>query len=688
LRRTQRTSGGPVERGGGQRRAIRATGILEILVASSLLYAVLARADEESSPAQSAPENLVVTGIRMAELPDDPSSFTTVLETDAFRGEGKSLEDMLAESVGVQVRRFGGPGQPAELSIRGSTGSQVVILLDGVRLNTAQSGSVDLSTIPAALVQRIEVSRGGASVQTGSDAIGGVVNIVTRRVSDQPTTNLKGGAGSFGTWQASATQTGRIGGFELVAGYDFFTTDGDFKFQTAKVEVDGVEFPELVGKVKRVNNETENHSGLVKVAREFGETLRVSFTDDFFYGSAGRPGPALGPGGLALQSQTAHQRRTRNLSDLALEATDVAGWGVDAALRVYHRFDRSRYRDPNPPIGAPVSSDNRNHAFGGRGSIERSAEFGFTEHRASLGVELRRDWLDAKHASNRDRNTYGVFFQDELDFFDDRLTLIPAFRFDRTDGFGSEWLPRLGVVVTPWPWLRLKGNVERAYRVPNFDELYFNEGSLRGNPSLDPEESWNADLGVQFGFERVWIFDDISFEVAGFHNEINDSIVFQLVSLNVIAATNTGDATMTGVELAGGLRLFDWIEFSGNYTWLDSEDRRTKKSLPGRADEEYLLRLAIGPSDGLFKLVGERQHTSSIPVRSGGASKLPSRTIYNASLTFDFARLPGFRERWRLFARRLAVSVIGTNLADRSVRDALGFPQPGRTLLFQGEVAW
>jgi hypothetical protein len=235
---------------------------------------------------------------------------------------------------------------------------------------------------------------------------------------------------------------------------------------------------------------------------------------------------------------------------------------------------------------------------------------------------------------------------------------------------------------------RLKGNLERAYRVPNFDELYFNEGSLRGNPSLNPEESWNADGGVQLGFDEIWIFDDISVEVVGFHNEIEDSIVFQLVSLNVIAATNTGDATVTGVELAGAFRLFDWIEFSGNYTRLDSEDERTKESLPGRADEEHLLRLAIGPSDGLFKLVGERQYTSSIPVRSGGTSKLPGRTIYNASFTFDFAKLRLVPERWRLGARRLALSVIGTNLDDRSVRDALGFPQPGRTLLFQAEAAW
>lgn len=672
-----------MERRSGRRRAMRAAGILWVLALPPL-----ARGEEDAPPPETPPETLVILGVRPTELADDPSSFTTVIDTSAFLGEGKSLEDMLSESVGVQVRRFGGPGQPAELSIRGSTGSQVVILLDGVRLNTAQSGSVDLSTIPAELIDRIDVSRGGASVQTGSDAIGGVVNIITKRVSERPTSSASGGAGSFGTWQASATQTGRIAGLELVAGYDFFTTDGDYEFQTAKVEVDDVEYPELVGEVKRVNNETENHAGLLKLARDVGDGVRIAVTDDFFYGSSGRPGPAIGPGGLALQSQTAHQRRTRNLADVSLEASDLAGLGLDGALRVYHRYDRSRYRDPDPPIGAPVSSDNRNHALGGRGSIERSGELGFTEHRASLGLEIRRDWLVAEGASNRNRNTYGVFAQDELEWLDGRLSVVPALRFDRTDGFGTEWLPRIGVVVTPWPFVRLKGNLERAYRVPNFDELYFNEGSLRGNPALDPEKSWNADLGIELGFDQLWMVDDIHLEAVGFHNEIDDSIVFQLVSLNVIAATNTGKARVSGVELTGGFHLFEWIEFSGNYTWLDSEDDSTHESLPGRADEELLLRLAVGSPDGLFKLVGERQYTSSIPIRSGGGSKLPSRALYNASLTFDFAKLLAIPERWRLHARRLALSVIGTNLEDRSVRDVLGFPQPGRTLLFKAEVAW
>ena len=101
------------------------------------------------------------------ERPDDPTAFTRVIEVEDYAGEDKQLEDLLESTPGVFVRRFGGPGEPSEVSIRGSSGSQVVVLLDGVRLNSAQSGTVDLSTIPLDLIERIEVTRGGGAVESG-----------------------------------------------------------------------------------------------------------------------------------------------------------------------------------------------------------------------------------------------------------------------------------------------------------------------------------------------------------------------------------------------------------------------------------------------------------------------------------------------------------------------------------------
>jgi len=264
---------------------------------------------------------------------EDPTSFTSVIEMDAHAGESERIEDLLQTVPGVYVRRFGGPGQPVEVSIRGSTGAQVVVLLDGVRINSAQTGSADLSTIPAALVERIEVSRGGGSLQRGSGGIGGVVNIVTRRAGAKQETTVGAAAGSFETWQASITQTARLGESELMLGYDYFKTSGDWKFEPISGLV-----PDEDDEIERINNRSEQHSGLLKLARDLDEHTRIELIDDLFYSSQGSPGLDLAAGGEQRgQRERAHLRRTRNVAQLRLEgvewsAADLGLEGIDLLL--------------------------------------------------------------------------------------------------------------------------------------------------------------------------------------------------------------------------------------------------------------------------------------------------------------------------------------------------------------------
>jgi iron complex outermembrane receptor protein len=252
---------------------------------------------------------------------------------------------------------------------------------------------------------------------------------------------------------------------------------------------------------------------------------------------------------------------------------------------------------------------------------------------------------------------------------------------DATEGFDVEWLPRLGVIVRVFSWLELKGNVERSYRVPNFDELYFDEGAIRGNPNLDPEEAFNADVGVRLGLDAWGPLSDAWLEVAYFYNDIDDSILFQVINNGVVAATNTGPARIDGLELAGGFRLFGWVGFTGNWTRLSTEVVATGAPLPGRAASEYLLRVEVGPPSGMVRLTGERLFTSSIPVTTSGRTRIAdSRAIYGLSLGVDLAQLPWLGEA--IPGSALLLSFAVKNLTDRSVRDAVFFPQPGRTLAF------
>jgi iron complex outermembrane receptor protein len=125
----------------------------------------------------------VATNVRaeeFPEVPDAPSAFTTVIEARDYDDRFESVADLLDHTAGVRVRRYGPLGSSSTASIRGSKPEQVLVLLDGVRLNSAQRGAVDLSTLPLRTIGRIEVIRGGGASRYGSGAVGGVILITTR----------------------------------------------------------------------------------------------------------------------------------------------------------------------------------------------------------------------------------------------------------------------------------------------------------------------------------------------------------------------------------------------------------------------------------------------------------------------------------------------------------------------------
>jgi hypothetical protein len=139
-----------------------------------------------------------------------------------------------------------------------------------------------------------------------------------------------------------------------------------------------------------------------------------------------------------------------------------------------------------------------------------------------------------------------------------------------------------------------------------------------------------------------------------------------------------------GLELSGSLGLLGWLRGSANWTWLDTRVAHHGGPLPGRPEHEVTGRLVLGPASGLLKLVGEVHYTDDIPAVEGGALTVSRRTTFDASLAVDLNQLPWF-EDW-LPSEACVVSVTGTNLTDRAVRDAQFFPQPGRVLSFQLEL--
>jgi len=630
-------------------------------------------------------EVIEVIGLRPGALPAIPGASIDVLFTDDFQAEDKGLADLLSESEGVSVREFGGPGDRSEVTIRGSTPNQVVVTIDGVKTNSALTGGLDLSRLCTPLVEQIEITRGAGSTREGSGAIGGVVNLVTRAAEPERTTRASASGGAFDTWEGSLLHSDVRGDLEYSAGYCGLTTDGDFEFARPTERIDGVEAPFVPDTTTRFNNDRVQHGGSLSLAKPVAGG-RLRFSDYATYTSGGEPGIDSGNGVDAGQALHARSHDVGNLAQLRFEGDGPKRLGSAYDVQLYHRFERSHFRNPDVVFRDPIDVDVRLQTFGVRAEDRFTRPILGQAHELALRIDANHDSIRSNDRSGRDRPQAAGAISERVPFLDERVTLGASVRLDWTDGFDPQLLPAVGLVAAPWPWIRARAQAGRAYRAPGFDELYHpDEGFIRGNPDLSPEDAWNFDAGLELALERAGPFSNLKLGGGWFRRELDDSIVWVLINPRTVAPINTGSATAEGYELVASLDWTKFLRLSANHTRTDSTRDATGERLPGQARDETFVRLRLGPEER-WKLVAELEHVGEILVSEGGSRRLPSRTVWNLSASFDLARvawLPIGR-----FAKELWIFAQMDNVTDQAVRDSISFPQPGRNASAGVEVVF
>lgn len=607
-------------------------------------------------------------------------TFNTVIPREQFVTRTTDLGEVLEKEAGVEVRRSGGLGGFSEVSLRGASSDQVMVYLDGIPLNEASGGGVDLGTFSLSDVAALEIYRGVTPMNLGNASVGGAVNLRTIRPTDGFSASATGRYGSFDTRGISAVLSGRKGVWDGLLSAEYLASDNDFEF----LNDNGTPFnPADDREEERINADFDQTNVLGKVGRTFGERYRLDLVHQSFFKDQNLPDWRNTPG------TRANLDTERSLTALRLAAGRVGPF--DLAVQADHSRLSEEYDDRLDQIGL---GRQHNRYTTGRYGGHLFGEIFLGGHLFTARLDLHRETYDSDDLlgtgveSQSDRDTLSAGIGATLFFLGERLILTPGLRyayvrdemeaginqFDRltpgqSDSHGH-FSPQIGAKYQATDWLTLKSNLGRYVREPSFFERFGDRGFFQGNPDLEAETAVNFDLGLEArwrdgptGVQSGWA------SAAFFSNRIDDLITRSFNARGVGEAVNVSEARVQGLELGFGVSLLDWLRLSGNATFQRPENRSEEAAfdgqrLPGRFDRSWRIRAETDWRD--FTLFGEYAVQEDMFYDTANLLPAADREEVNVGLDWDW--------------RDLTLSLEGRNLQDNQYEDFNGFPLPGRAV--------
>ncbi len=611
-------------------------------------------------------EPVVVTATKIETPPERVGAAVTVITGDdleLYRWE--TLGDALRTVPGVDIQRSGSLGKTTSIRIRGATPQQVQVLVDGVRVKSPTTGSAELADISIDQIERIEVVRGPQSTLYGADAIGGVVNIITKRGRGPFSSYASLEAGNYGTHRERAGFSGSAGIFDYSLGGSWLASDGQF-------DNDGLKQGALSTRMG-VTLPANGHLG-----------LSVRYTDteselpfDGLTPTAQSPFFVLDPNA---------DQRSETLS-LSLEWTQKPIEWLEVRGRYGVFWNWLTFRDPATPADAAAGNQDLDPVFGGASQSQfdvrrQEVELVTAWHAGkwntlTLGGEYRTESgdIDSTFAGSttvidEHLNTVSGFLQDELRLFD-RVILSGGVRWDDHSRFGDVTTSRASAVLLIREiGTKLRATWGEGFRAPTINDLFFPQFA---NPALKPERSESWDAGFD---QRLWR-DRIRFGATYFDNRFRDLIRFVFDPSacppgNFGCPINIGRARTKGFEAFAAVDVLDALTVSGGYTYTDTEDLSTGRPLPRFPRNRYTAGLTWEPIKALT-LFAEAEVVSSQFEREG----LPSNPGYHH---IDVGGT------WRILPRRgaapgLDFTVRVNNVTDEDYMEVLGFPALGINFL-------
>ena len=451
-----------------------------------------------------------------------------------------NVADLLQQVAGVDIRRRGTAGSQADLYIRGGGFDQTLLLIDGIKMDDAQTGHHTMNAaLPIEVIERIEIIKGPAARVFGQNAFTGAINIVTKStLTNTASVNIE--AGSFGQLNGSVTVGKEFENSSIIAHVGILTSDG-----------------------YRHNSDYENKNYLLKgVFNKKEQPIEVIAT--FFDKKFGANG--------FYASATATEQYEETQSSLLGASTTFRTEKFKITPRVYWKRGQDEYvyiRD-NPSVY-------RNLHITNKVGVETNASYTSDTGITGFGVDISRVFISSNNLGKRNRTMANLFLEHRFKALNDKLDITPGVAVTYFSDFKFHAFPGLDIGFKLSDNLKAYGNLGVTYRIPTYTDLYYNDRSTIGNSNLKPEEAFAQEIGLKFNSGRF------TSSVAIFNRDADNLIDFIRPDVtSKYEATNIAKVNTKGFELNTDYR-FKLNEFnqtlSFGYNYLNDDILDQNKDL-------------------------------------------------------------------------------------------------------------
>ena len=591
-------------------------------VATVSLLSVLPFAAQGQTAQQTEIEEVLVSASLLPISASRSANAITVIDSKQLKNRAAlSVSDLLRDVPGLAVSRSGVQGSATQIRVRGAEANHLLVLIDGVEANDpSQSDELNWGTLSAADIERIEVIRGPQSSLRGSDAMAGVVNIVTRRADRPLSVNLFSETGSFGTYNSGLSIGSKQGDFDGRLSVNHIETEGENISRTGS-EKDGYRNTNInLNAGWTVSDELR----LSVAARQSDGMNEFDADGDF--------------DGLVDDQEKVSEFRNSTMR--------IQGDYVSADGRFQHKLVIAQSNNDNEAfdtgvLGTYTSSTKDQYQYVGSAFWDESSQ------RLSVLAEREEEDFQQRGAiddygiydpnQDRERNTDSIAIEYRNDI-SDALSLAASARYDDNSEFDSANTVRVEAVYQLNDGTRLRSAYGTAIKNPTFTERFGFYTNFIGNLSLEPEESTSWELGIdQMLFDNSLTLSATLFDTE-LKNEINGSAV-DPVTFGYTAVNKEGKSQRQGVELTAIGTLTNSLSLNAAYTYTDSVEWDDEAGVyideVRRARHMASLNLSWQAMDNLHINTNVQHNGSQTDVVFPDIVALDSYTLVNLNANFS-----------------------------------------------------